>query len=143
MSLKRNSQVYVKSLKKNGVVLGTLKGKYRVAVGSVVVECDASDLTMMKGPSRVRQRDRAQKREPRSTGMKEVDLHGMRVEEALRVVEEKLNRAILDNADGLRIIHGIGTGALKIAIHNYLSGLSVVASYREDQVNPGMTVVWF
>jgi Smr domain len=45
----------------------------------------------------------------------------MRTGEALRQLEQFLDQAYLTNQHELRIVHGIGSGALKEAIHNYLS----------------------
>jgi DNA mismatch repair protein MutS2 len=67
----------------------------------------------------------------------------MRVEEALALVEKRLNEALLSEIDSLEIIHGVGTGRLKVAVHQYLGGLGVVKHYKLDEGNPGTTWVYF
>jgi DNA mismatch repair protein MutS2 len=67
----------------------------------------------------------------------------MTVEEALRLVEARLNEALLKEIDSLEIIHGLGTGRLKAAVHKYLSALSVVKHFKLDETNPGTTWVYF
>lgn len=50
----------------------------------------------------------------------ECNLIGMRVDEALPVFEKYMDDAILANLQTVRIIHGMGTGALRNAIHERL-----------------------
>ena len=53
-------------------------------------------------------------------GLVECDLRGMRVEEALDQLDATLDLAAAEGRDELRVIHGIGTGALKRAIGEHL-----------------------
>jgi DNA mismatch repair protein MutS2 len=69
------------------------------------------------------------------------DFHGLRVPEALERVEQLLNQAVMENYAGLRIIHGIGQGRLREALHNYLGVSKVVANYKYDINNHGITIV--
>ncbi len=50
----------------------------------------------------------------------ECNLIGMRVEEALNVYDKYMDDAILSGLPSVRIIHGVGTGALRLAIHERL-----------------------
>jgi DNA mismatch repair protein MutS2 len=75
--------------------------------------------------------------------LESIDLHGLTVVEALSAVEKRVNDAILADLDRLEIVHGVGTGALLKAVHQYLSGLSVVEKFRLDDLNPGVTYVYF
>ena len=60
----------------------------------------------------------------------ECNLIGMRVDEALAVVDKYLDNAILNRAGSVRIVHGMGTGALRKAVHNYLKKQPKVESFR-------------
>ncbi len=72
----------------------------------------------------------------------EMDLRGLRVDEAVARVDTALNDAALDGASLLRIIHGKGTGALRRAIREYLSDHPLVsaASDGEGSGGEGVTV---
>jgi DNA mismatch repair protein MutS2 len=65
------------------------------------------------------------------------------VEEALDRVGDLLNDASTDRLNQVRIIHGKGTGALRRAIREYLSGHPLVASVAPDEgpSGDGATVV--
>ncbi len=72
----------------------------------------------------------------------EMDLRGLRVDEAVARVDTALNDAALDGASLLRIIHGKGTGALRRAIREYLSDHPLVetATGGEGPGGEGVTV---
>jgi DNA mismatch repair protein MutS2 len=73
----------------------------------------------------------------------EIDLRGLRVDEAVGRVDGWLNDAAIDGVSPLRIIHGKGTGALRSAVRDYLDGhpLVVSARYDEGPAGDGVTVV--
>lgn len=49
-----------------------------------------------------------------------LDIRGMRMEEAVKMVEDFVDRALLANADSLRILHGKGSGILRKAVREKL-----------------------
>jgi DNA mismatch repair protein MutS2 len=61
----------------------------------------------------------------------ELNLLGMRVHEALPRLEEFLDRAVLDRQTTVRIVHGLGTGALRRAVREFLSDSPYCASFTE------------
>lgn len=66
-----------------------------------------------------------------------VDLRGMRVDEALDILEKRLDMASLKNIREITVIHGHGTGALKSAVRAYLGDSPYVAKYRAGEQNEG------
>ncbi len=66
-----------------------------------------------------------------------VDLRGMRVDEALDILEKRLDMASLRNIREITVIHGHGTGALKSAVRSYLGDSPYVAKYRAGEQNEG------
>ncbi|MBR0385575.1 MAG: Smr/MutS family protein, partial [Erysipelotrichaceae bacterium] len=68
----------------------------------------------------------------------ECNLIGMRVEEAMGVLDKFLDDALLANAPFVRIIHGMGTGALRKAVWDRLKRYKFVKSYEmADGANGG------
>ena len=60
----------------------------------------------------------------------EADLRGLEVGDALSAVDLALDRAVLSGLSEVRIIHGIGTGALRTAVQKHLKGHPQVESQR-------------
>ena len=78
------------------------------------------------------------------TFKQEIDVRGMRVDEALQAVVYFIDDAAMVSAVQVRILHGTGTGALRQAIRDYLHQASMVKSYRDEHVQfggAGITVV--
>lgn len=74
----------------------------------------------------------------------EIDVRGMRVDEAVQAVTYFIDDAIQFNASKVRILHGTGTGALRQYIRNYLDTIPGVNSYHDEDVRfggAGITVV--
>ncbi len=73
-----------------------------------------------------------------------LDLRGRYSEEALIELEQYLDQALLAGRKNLEIIHGKGTGALRMAVHEYLRDNPAVAGFKcasEESGGEGMTEV--
>lgn len=76
----------------------------------------------------------------------ELNLIGMRVDEALPVLDKYLDDAYLSHLPQVTIIHGRGTGALKDAVHAQLKRTRYVKAYRLGafgEGDRGVTIVEF
>jgi len=74
----------------------------------------------------------------------EIDLRGMRAEEALDKVMHFIDDAILVGVHNVRILHGKGNGILRQLIRQYLATVPNVVSFRDEHVQfggAGITVV--
>ena len=74
----------------------------------------------------------------------EIDVRGMRVDEAVQALTYYIDDAIRFNAKTVRILHGTGTGALRQYLRQYLDTVPGVRSYRDEHVQfggAGITVV--
>ncbi len=71
----------------------------------------------------------------------EINVRGLRVEEALEEVDRFVDRAIVHGTPTLKILHGIGTGRLMQAIRTHLSEAGYVKDVKKDEANSGVTIV--
>jgi DNA mismatch repair protein mutS len=83
-------------------------------------------------------------REKQLNFRQELDVRGMRADEALQAVTYFIDDAIQVNSSRVRILHGTGTGALRQAIRQYLHTLPGIRSFRDEHVQfggAGITIV--
>ncbi|MDL2247995.1 Smr/MutS family protein, partial [Bacteroides sp. OttesenSCG-928-J23] len=75
---------------------------------------------------------------------RDIDVRGMRGDEAIQAVTYFVDDAILIGMDRIRILHGTGTGALRTLIRQYLQtvpGISHVADEHIQFGGAGITVI--
>lgn len=86
----------------------------------------------------------AESRERQLNFSRQLDVRGMRADEALQAVTYYIDDALQFSADKVRILHGTGTGALRQAIRSYLDTVPGVKSFADEHVQfggAGITVV--
>ena len=74
----------------------------------------------------------------------DIDVRGMRGDEAIQAVTYFIDDAILVGVSRVRILHGTGTGILRTLIRQYLDTVPGVAHFQDEQVQfggAGITVV--
>lgn len=77
---------------------------------------------------------------------REIDVRGMRGDEALQAVSYFIDDAVMLNIEQVRILHGTGTGVLRLLIRDFLKTQPAVASAADEHVEfggAGITVVKF
>jgi len=67
----------------------------------------------------------------------EISLLGLRAHEAVSCLEDFLDRAVRAHYPSVRIIHGIGSGALKRAVETYLASSSYCTGFRRGAAAEG------
>jgi len=72
--------------------------------------------------------------------MPSLNLVGLRVDEALPLVDRLIDQAVLHGTERVDIIHGVGAGRLKRAVWDYLKHHTLVKALHPDE-NPGVTMV--
>ncbi len=83
-------------------------------------------------------------RERKLNFKQEIDVRGMRGDEALQAVTYFIDDAILVGVPRVRILHGTGTGVLRQLIRQYLKTVQGVAHFQDEHVQfggAGITVV--
>ncbi len=71
----------------------------------------------------------------------DIDLRGKRADEAMEIVVDYIDEAIMVNARDLRILHGKGNGVLRQLIREYLHSVDLVEWYGDAHVDQGGTGV--
>jgi DNA mismatch repair protein MutS2 len=74
----------------------------------------------------------------------DLDVRGMRGDEAINAVTYYIDDAILVGMSRIRILHGTGTGILRQLIRQYLATIPNVTHFRDEHVQfggAGITVV--
>jgi DNA mismatch repair protein MutS2 len=74
----------------------------------------------------------------------EIDIRGVRGEEAINQVRDLIDNALIVQHRNLRILHGKGNGILRQLVRQYLATVDVVKSFRDEHVEfggSGITVV--
>ncbi|MCA1961033.1 MAG: Smr/MutS family protein [Desulfomonile sp.] len=134
-------QVRITSLGKQGTVVAIQeRGQVEVAVGKMKIRAAAEDLEIPV--SRFREKNASKKEKirvdiPVTTPRREVNVIGLRAEEALPVVDRAVDDAILAGLSAVIIIHGKGTGRLKQAIREHLAGHSLVRGLHPGDIHTG------
>ena len=139
-SLKEGDRVYIRGIaqpvevispadnqERIEVLLGTMRAK--IPVYQLERQADADPAAASHGVYL----NRSTNKPPRRGISTELDLRGLRVDEALSRVDEALNDASLDGANFVRLIHGKGTWALRNAIREYLIGHPLVISAEDGE----------
>lgn len=140
-NLKLGDSVKVISLNQVGSVstLPDKNGDLTVQVGIMTLNLNISQLKLAESYAE----KKPQKQSNRSSGIRtasvknEVDLRGMNVEEAIVVLDKYLDEAYLAHHQSVRIIHGIGTGALKAGLQHFFKSHHHIKTYRQGAYGEG------
>ncbi len=137
--------VRLNNLNAYGEVIEINKDKVCVMVNGVRMNTRRSELTFTMPPQKKQVREKGYAvSKVRSHFTLEKNVIGLKVAEALPIVDQYLDQAVLARANTVRIIHGMGTGALRNGIHQYLKKNAKVESYRlggQGEGGMGATVV--
>ena len=132
--------VFVRSIGYDAPVLKVdrKQNRLRVKAGAMEMEVAVSDVSPKKGRVAIPSKRGARRPAPvEETATRELKLLGMRVDSALTSLEKFLNHASLEGFREVRIIHGIGTGALLAAVREHLDGHPLVSEFRAGERQEG------
>ncbi len=150
--IKPNTEVFVKTLGKNGTVLSRISksNEVLVQVGMIKMNVNIKNLekphqdNSSKVSSSIVTTSSYTSISKSKTAKSEVNVIGLNVEEAVFVVDKFLDDASLAKLQTVRIVHGKGTGKLKNSIHKFLKTNPHVKSFRigtYGEGEMGVTVV--
>jgi DNA mismatch repair protein MutS2 len=139
--LKIGKKIRALSLNQVGTILEIGNDSAQVQLGIIKVNLPFHDLELV-AEEKVQVRHAL--RRSGETGLEtaknisaEISLRGMTVDEALYELEKYLDQAILAGLYRFRVIHGKGTGALRLAVQQYLKENPMVKSVFIAEQNEG------
>ncbi|HEY5537857.1 MAG TPA: endonuclease MutS2 [Acetobacterium sp.] len=132
-------KVYVKSLRREGVVIKILINDNKAMVQSdmIKLKVDVGDLTPSTAIAKPEEKMVTYKKIDRHVMNTKLDLRGKNGEESLFLVEKMLGDAMLSGNKQIMIVHGKGTGKLRQIIHEYLKGNPLIEDFRLGAMNEG------
>ena len=137
--------VYVKLMDCRGQVVGfnAKKDEAEVVCGSLKMHLKLKDLLLIGNEENQQKQIKVVKKLPRSMPVLEINVLGLTVPEAIYELDNFIDRAVTDNLEEIKVIHGVGTGKLKSAIAEHLKKHRSVDSFRLGKYGEGETGVTF
>lgn len=144
---KIGDRVIILSLNREGEVLSLPKnGKLTVSLGGIKMQVGKEEIKYVGPALKTKTKVNSKSIKKVSSGQYEINVIGMRYEEAMAVVDKFLDTALVNNYPHVRIIHGMGTGVLRKGIRKLLDKNKHVVNYRDGGPNEGglgATLVYF
>ena len=139
-TLKAGDRVMVGSLGTEGVVLSVRreKGVCEVQTGVLKASVKLSDLYRARPAGKEGERVQVTRQlVDRPVVKREINLIGMTTGEGVEEAEAFLDGAVVANLHEVRIVHGVGTGKLRAAVHEMLRRHPRVESFRLGKYGEG------
>lgn len=137
--LKPGTLVYITNLKQKGTVLSVSGNDVLVQLGIMKVSVPMADCRLPEEKANkisakvAKESSEIKIRE----AVREIDVRGMVVDEAITILEKFLDDGILAGLSEVMVIHGKGTGALRRGVRAYLSSHPSVKSTAIGEFNQG------
>lgn len=132
-------QVKVLSYNQTGTITKKLsEHQYEVQMGIIKVKVSDRDIEKInQQKQQTKKTIRAVSSNRRSNARSELDLRGQRYDEAMTNLDRYIDSVLLAGLDVVTIIHGIGTGAIREGVWQYLRSSSHVKSFNYAPANEG------
>jgi DNA mismatch repair protein MutS2 len=123
-----------------------------VAFGAFITSVDRNKLERTSKNERRKQQKRGSSNlsntiiEKQNNFKPGIDIRGKYVDEALQIITDYIDEAIMLNVNEVKILHGTGSGILRKAVREYLNTLPEVQRCKDEHIEfggAGITVVQF
>ena len=133
------NKVYVKSLNAYATIISIRKNKKEAEVlfGNIKTVVKISDLYNPEKPSKKEEKVKVYKGSINSTPKMEINVLGKTTLEAVEEVRNFIDQAVVNGLEEIKVIHGVGTGALIKAIREYLKTDKNVLEFRRGKYGEG------
>jgi len=136
--------VYVETMQRHATVsqIDLKRGRVTLDAGGLAIEAGAAairqaDEDAAKAEAAPQPQGRTVVKPAATAVAPELNMRGMRVDEAARALEHYLNEACVAGLGSVRLIHGHGTGALREMVQRELKGHPLVESSRFGEWGEG------
>ncbi|NLH35274.1 MAG: endonuclease MutS2, partial [Lactococcus chungangensis] len=137
--LKPGVEVLVLSYNQRGNLVRLVKdGRWEVQMGLITTKLSEDEFEPIELEETVKKtKTKAVKKTVTSNIKAQLDLRGVRYEEAQKMLDDYMDQALLANLHQITIVHGIGTGVIRDMVREYLQRSRHVKSYTYAPQNAG------
>ncbi len=137
--LKPGVEVLVLSYNQRGNLVRLAKdGRWEVQMGLITTKLSEDEFEPIEPEEMVKKtKTKAVKKTVTSNIKAQLDLRGVRYEEAQKMLDDYMDQALLANLHQITIVHGIGTGVIRDMVREYLQRSRHVKSYTYAPQNAG------
>ncbi|MCX7820857.1 MAG: endonuclease MutS2 [Brevinematales bacterium] len=142
-NLSVGDKVYVAKYGKDGYIEQITNDKIKVRIGILSLFIEKDELFATEDKKEQKQKIVNYKNEAPPFVL---DLRGMKAEEAIKILEKNIDKAIISGTNIMEILHGKGEGVLRKLVHEYLKKLKEVERFdyaRPEEGGQGKTIVIF
>lgn len=137
LEAKAGDKVYITSIKQDAIILkiNQNKGEAQVQAGILKLMVPFDEIKKLE---KEKKKNYIKTNSIKAKRVKsEIDVRGQNQEEAIYEIESYLDSALLNGYTDVYIIHGKGTGKLRIGIQEHLRKSRYIKSYRDGNMNEG------
>ena len=130
--------VKIDSMNREGDISEVLKNhQVTVLVSGLAIKLKDTDITFLHPKTKVQKVKSGGRPKMKKTGHYEVNIIGMRYQEAMDTVDKFIDDAIVLGYPSVRIVHGMGTGVLRNGVRKMLKTNKNVKAFRDGVPNEG------
>ena len=141
--LKEGDEVFVPSMNKNAIILEIKNNDLLLQINKIKMRMNVISVRPCTEKTEKMESTTNADIEKKNIS-NSVNLIGLYVDEAIYKLEKYLDEAVLEQVDTFQVIHGMGTGALKNAVHLFLRKSPLIADFRlgtPGEGSSGATIV--
>jgi DNA mismatch repair protein MutS2 len=149
VELKVGDAVKMRTGDQSGTILSIQKGKADIVMGNLQMRIAISELLPAKEPLPIQRTKNVNTKiltQLKEEESQKLDIRGMLKHEALSMVEQFLDNALLTNKNQVRIIHGKGGGVLKKMVRKKIKEYDMVQEVyhpADENGGDGVTIIRF
>ena len=130
--------VKIDSMNREGDISEVLKNhQVTVLVSGLAIKLKDTDITFLHPKTKVQKVKSGGRPKMKKTGHYEVNIIGMRYQEAMDTVDKFIDDAIVLGYPSVRIVHGMGTGVLRNGVRKMLKTNKNVKAFHDGGPNEG------